>query len=96
MKKAIDNNGVEQEVSKATIVRTVNGIHYLLTQEEKDAQEARKVAWTVKKTHRDAMAEILRLENQISQRRMREAVLGIDNGWLARQDAKISTERSKL
>lgn len=30
MKKAIDNNGIETEVSPDTLVKTVDGMHYFL------------------------------------------------------------------
>lgn len=36
------------------------------------------------------------IENEITQRRLREAVLGGDNGWLAAADAEIATLRSQL
>ena len=36
------------------------------------------------------------LELQVTPRRMREAALGIDGGWLAGVDAQISALRSKL
>jgi hypothetical protein len=32
----------------------------------------------------------------VTPRRMREAVLGTDGGWLATQDALIAAERAKL
>ena len=41
-------------------------------------------------------AEIQHLESKITPRRLREAILGTDNGWLANQDSLISTERNKL
>lgn len=34
MKTAIDNNGVQVEVSDDTVVKTIDGKHYLLTDEE--------------------------------------------------------------
>lgn len=40
--------------------------------------------------------EIARLESEVTPRRMREAVLGTDGGWLANQEALIAAERSKL
>jgi len=36
------------------------------------------------------------LERQITPRRVREAILGIDNGWLVAQEALIAAERVKL
>lgn len=41
-------------------------------------------------------SQIAELESQITQRRMREAVLGTDGGWLAQQDDAIAQLRSKL
>lgn len=45
----------------------------------------------------DAIKEkIAELEAQVTDRRIREAVLGVDGGWLKEQDAKISALRSQL
>jgi len=40
--------------------------------------------------------QIADLEAQVTDRRMREAVLGTDGGWLKEQDAKISALRAQL
>lgn len=42
------------------------------------------------------LAAISSLEAAITPRRVREAVLGTDNGWLAGQEALIAIERAKL
>jgi hypothetical protein len=42
------------------------------------------------------LVEIARLESEVTQRRLREATLGTDGGWLANQEALIAAERSKL
>lgn len=47
-------------------------------------------------SRRGVISEIMRLESEVTQRRLREAVLGTDGGWLAVQEALIDTERSKL
>lgn len=39
---------------------------------------------------------IIKLEGQITQRRLREAVLGSDNGWLVSQDTQITELRTQL
>ena len=39
---------------------------------------------------------ILQLERKITVRRQREAILGIDNGWLAAIDAQIAALRSQI
>lgn len=40
--------------------------------------------------------QIAVLESSVTPRRIREAVLGIDNGWLADIDAQVSILRSQL
>jgi hypothetical protein len=40
--------------------------------------------------------QIAALESQVTDRRIREAVLGVDGGWLKEQDAKISALREHL
>jgi|GEM_PF-3023757 len=55
-----------------------------------DVEAARLKAFSL------VMAEISRLEGEITQRRIREAVLGTDGGWLANQDGLIAAERLKL
>lgn len=42
------------------------------------------------------LSQILALEAQVTQRRIREAVLGTDNGWLAELDAQIAALRAQL
>lgn len=42
------------------------------------------------------IAQILDIESSITTRRIREAVLGIDDGWLAGVDAQIAALRKKL
>ena len=58
--------------------------------------KARADAWEVGAIERNAKAEISRLEAQITNRRIREAVLSTDNGWLANQESLIAIERNKL
>ena len=41
-------------------------------------------------------SQITELENQVTQRRLREAVLGIDNGWLANLNTSIDNLRQQL
>ena len=59
-------------------------------------QAARKATWEAGATVRNAKAEIARLEGQVTQRRIREAIIGIDDGWLVDQDNLITAERAKL
>lgn len=41
-------------------------------------------------------AQIVSLEMEITIRRIREAVLGTDGGWLKNQDAQIAAQRANL
>lgn len=43
-----------------------------------------------------ALGQILELEGQITSRRIREAILGTDNGWLAGIEEQISVLRGQL
>jgi len=50
-----------------------------------------------KKIKADALIEIATLEAEITQRRLREAVISEDGkAWLEAKDAEIATERAKL
>lgn len=42
------------------------------------------------------VAQIIELETQQTARRMREAVAGVDNGWLANLEAQIAVLRAQL
>ena len=47
-------------------------------------------------TEQLVVSEIIALESEITPRRQREAILGIDNGWLANQDAAIANLRKNI
>ena len=42
------------------------------------------------------LSQIAELEGTVTQRRLREAALGTDNGWLADLDAQVTALRKKL
>lgn len=68
-----------------------------LTPAEQAARDAEVMAWQAGGPRRAAMAEIIRLENEVTQRRLRDAVLtqaGAD--WLAAQEAAIAVQRAIL
>ncbi len=96
MKTAIDNNGIEIQVSDDTPVNTTSGIHYLLTPEEETQEQIKKTEWESKSIRRSGLAEISRLEGLQTPRRIREAILNNDNGWLAALELLIEAERDKL
>ncbi len=45
MKIAINNNGLEVEVSDDAVVKTIDGVHYLLTSLEEVEIAAREIEW---------------------------------------------------
>jgi len=51
---------------------------------------------TAKASGQNVLSQIAKLEATITQRRQREAILGIDNGWLADVNAQIVALRAKL
>ena len=74
--------------------KKVDGVDVPLTSEEETARDAEEQAWADGATQRNALAEIQRLEGQVTQRRLREAYA--DSTWLDAQEALIATERAKL
>lgn len=67
-----------------------------LTAEEQAQRDAEEAVYIANAPRRAALAEISRLEGEVTQRRLREAALGIDSGWLANQENLISIERAKI
>jgi len=55
-----------------------------------------EAAWLIYQAQAPVLLEIARLEAEVTARRIREATLGTDGGWLAAQDALIAIERAKL
>ncbi len=60
------------------------------------AREAQYEAEAPERAQNAIKAGIKKLEDAISPRRMREAILGTDNNWLSNQEAKIIIARNKL
>ena len=67
------------------------------TTQEETARDAEEKKWADGEVVRNATAEICRLEETITPRRLRDA-LANDEGkaWVAAVEAKIATERGKL
>ena len=74
--------------------KIVDGVEVALTSAEETARDAEEQAWADGATTRNALAEIQRLEGQVTNRRLREAYK--DSTWLDAQEALIATERAKL
>lgn len=76
--------------------KNVNGQRVELTSDELVQRLADQAAMDGARTRNAALFEIDRLEGQITSRRLREATLGTDGGWLANQETLIAAERAKL
>ena len=76
--------------------KVVNGVEVKLSQDEIDDILARKMEDDAKKERTYALINIRKLEAQITPRRMREAMLGIDGGWLEAKEAEIQKLREDL
>ena len=72
----------------------LNGVQVALSKDEEDARDAEEKKWADGEVARNAMAEIHRLEGEITIRRLREAYK--DSTWMDAQDALIKTQRDKL
>lgn len=64
-----------------------------MTSEEIAERNLEEAEHASRKAEVTALEKIARLEEKITPRRLREAILG-DGGWLAEIDAKIASERS--
>jgi hypothetical protein len=52
MKQAVDLNGIEISVEDSTPVKTVNGVHYLLTEQDNEEVAAREAEYIAKASER--------------------------------------------
>lgn len=67
------------------------------TPEEEAEARARETEWASSRPRHDAIARIYELEAEITQRRLRDAVLTQEGrDWLNAQEALIEIERVKL
>ena len=72
----------------------IDGVEVPFSQAEEDARDTEEAAWEDDAVPRNAMAEIRRLESEVTQRRLRDAYA--DSTWMDAQEAKIAVERAKL
>ncbi len=68
------------------------------TDEEQTEWEADQAINLASKHSRDAEKQIVRIEAQVTNRRLRDAVAGTENpkGWLSNQEALIAVQREIL
>lgn len=110
MKTVQDKDGNKIEVKDDTPCQAgINGALPIMLDKTLDADifaemaereakaKAKKVKWDADSTPRNAMVKMSQLENKITPRRLREAILSTDGKiWLIEQDALIEAERAKL
>lgn len=60
------------------------------------SEEAAKIQLKVVDQNAEINAQIVAVESQQTPRRVREAALGIDNGWLSRLNEEIANLRSLI
>jgi hypothetical protein len=103
MKQVIDLDGNEVTVADNTPCHSGKngGLPRMYSPEELaiiDAEQAAAQAiLDAEAPVRNAKAEIARLEGEVTQRRLRDAILTTEGkAWLTTHEAKIATERNKL
>jgi hypothetical protein len=80
-----------------TRFHNVDGKRVPFTAEEEAARDAEEAIWAAGQPTRNALAEIARLENLETPRRLAEAVLTVEGKtWLEANRALIAAERAKL
>ncbi len=73
MKTAINNNGIEVQVSIDTTVRTIDGIHYLLTPEEEQELADNNAAWEIGNLQRSKDRKLIELSVYYNSNEARQA-----------------------
>lgn len=67
-----------------------------LTDEENAEADAADAVWEAGAAKRAAIDQIKALEQTVTERRIREAILGTDGGWLANTNSQIAALRAQL
>lgn len=76
--------------------KMIDGNPIVLTAEEIAEQKLLATIWNNCASKRTALHQIQAIESLMTLRRLREAVLGIDNGWLVNINNQISILRGSL
>lgn len=78
------------------LYKMVDGETLELSPQEYTEFYARKAAYEAEAPRRNALAEIARLEAEVTQRRIREMTTPEGKAWMDTQSSLISVERAKL
>ena len=76
--------------------KNVDGENINLTADEIAEREQAASLWAAGQAKRDALEQIGVLEGKVTQRRLRDALLGTDGGWLAEINNEIAALRGQL
>lgn len=96
MKKIVNGHPVEVPLGERTFKKMVNGELVDMTPEEIATQQAMEAEWEGQRGLVQIVEQIQELELLETPRRISEAILGIDNGWLAANRTQIAALRELL
>lgn len=96
MKKIVNGHPVEVPQGPRTFKKMVNGELVDMTTQEIATQQAMEAEWEGQKARTQIIEQIQELELLETPRRISEAILGLDNGWLANNRAQIALLREQL
>ena len=96
MKQMIHGHPVEVPQGPRTYKKMVNGEVVDMTLDEIDVQLALEAEWEGQRERASLMEQIRELELLETPRRISEAILNQDNGWLADNRSQIASLRAQL
>ena len=96
MKHIVNGHPVEIPPEPRTFKKMVNGQLVDMTPQEIAAQQAMEAEWEGQKVRTQIIEQIQELELLETPRRISEAILGLDNDWLANNRAQIAALREQL
>lgn len=96
MKKIVNGHPVELPPGERTFKKMVNGELVDMTPGEIATQQAMEAEWEGQRARAQSIEKIKELELLETPRRISEAILGLDNGWLANNRAQIAALREQL
>lgn len=80
MKTAIDNNGFEIEVTLDTPVKTIDGVHYLLSEIDLAEISDKEVKWQLKEPERITQSIINKRQKEYGTAES-QLEYAVENGW---------------
>lgn len=96
MKNIVNGQSVEVPQEQRTFKKLVNGELVNMSQEEVATQLAQEAEWEGQRERAQIIEQIKELELLETPRRISEAILGLDNGWLSNNRSHITALREQL